>query len=141
MSVFQKLGFKSYQEYLQSDRWKRIRAKVFRKCGKCKVCGNKAEVVHHKNYDEKTLRGDCLKSLVPLCHSCHYKMEFTQYNKKNQLSEANRKLRKGKKDKVKAEMKKQEAPYIHKYVCEQCKESKFAQTPDVTICTACKKSL
>lgn len=84
------IGYKNYQEYLNSDLWKGIRRKVFSKYGsKCKICENEARVVHHKGYGKNILLGLMLEPLIPLCHSCHTKIEFHDNGNKRSLTEAN----------------------------------------------------
>lgn len=73
-----RLGFSSYEAYLQSDLWKRIRSSAYMVHGRvCMMCGDGAEVVHHINYTEAVLagKGD-LDQLVPLCNKCHTDVEM-----------------------------------------------------------------
>lgn len=77
------MGFKSYREYLESSLWATIRERVYRKCGRqCTLCEYQAEVLHHIGYSKETLLGSDLKSIVPLCRSCHEKVEFDGNGKK-----------------------------------------------------------
>lgn len=88
--ILLEIGYKNYQEYLSSDLWKAIRRKVFYKCGnKCKLCQKEANVIHHKGYGKNILLGLMLDPLIPLCHSCHSKVEFHPDNTKRSLMEAN----------------------------------------------------
>lgn len=72
-----RLGYDSYQEYLDGDLWKIIRKKAFRRAkGACRLCGDTAEVVHHRFYTVTTLAGQNPSGLVALCHGCHEHIEF-----------------------------------------------------------------
>lgn len=71
------LGFASYQEYLASDLWKRIRYRALRRDGwLCKVCRKPARCVHHRHYSLDAMAGLDISSLVSLCHNCHEAAEF-----------------------------------------------------------------
>ena len=70
------LGFKSYPEYLKSDLWKRVRARVFLEKGQnCSLCANEATQVHHNRYHRNDLIGKKLSFLVPICRRCHELIE------------------------------------------------------------------
>lgn len=70
------MGFGSFRAYLKSPLWQSIRARVFEAQPLCIACGRKkATQVHHRAYDPKTLRGDCLNSLSAVCARCHRKAE------------------------------------------------------------------
>ena len=61
---------KAYREYLQSDDWKRKRAKKRKKCRHCAACGSRFDLqVHHvvykQWYDVET------KHLRVVCGRCH----------------------------------------------------------------------
>jgi hypothetical protein len=86
-------GCKDYGEYLKSDLWASIRARVFSTKGtKCICCDSKADSIHHKSYNRAALDGTKLRNLVPICKKCHEDIEFSD-GEKNGLSEANRKLK------------------------------------------------
>lgn len=73
-----KLGFKNYDKYLSSAMWRDIKKRAYKEHGKqCKVCGDDATVLHHKNYSWEIMSGKNVKSLVPLCHDCHFAIEFS----------------------------------------------------------------
>ena len=82
-----------YRTYLQSDAWKRKRAKVLKGAGyKCEVCHrNKATNVHHLSYDRvgKNPKRRRAREIMPLriggilvrrgdliatCYACHDKL-------------------------------------------------------------------
>jgi len=60
-----------YARYLESDAWRKIRAKILErdKC-KCRACGKKARDVHHIRYPA-TLGKEKLEWLYSLCSPCH----------------------------------------------------------------------
>lgn len=61
----------NYQEYLQSDHWKRLTEETKRLAGyRCQVCNADGELhTHHRTYERKgdEFQGD----LVALCPKCH----------------------------------------------------------------------
>lgn len=61
-------GFKSYNEYLLSDEWQKLREEALNKYhNRCVICGDKEKLqVHHLNY--KNIENP---SLVVLCTDCH----------------------------------------------------------------------
>ena len=68
------LGFKTYEDYLESDLWKEIRLRVMKKSRwHCASCGLAAKVVHHQRYTSRGLKGTSDKWLLALCHECHSK--------------------------------------------------------------------
>lgn len=84
-----RLGFKSYEKYLNSALWKSIRERGYEAHGRlCKICGDDAAVLHHKNYQWELMSGKTVKGLVPLCHDCHYSIEFCDTGKRR-LDQAN----------------------------------------------------
>lgn len=46
---------------------------------KCLLCGGQTQVAHHHCHKSKSLilRYD-FKNLIPLCHSCHFKLHFNE---------------------------------------------------------------
>lgn len=69
-------GFADYESYLRSPLWKDIRQKVLRaNDGECAGCENRASQVHHRDYRPRVLCGKDLTALVPVCQSCHEKIE------------------------------------------------------------------
>jgi len=68
------MGFKSYQEYLQSYLWKNKRDWIIKTMGSggCQKCGtyNYLEV-HHLNY--KNVGSESSEDVIVLCHKCHMK--------------------------------------------------------------------
>lgn len=91
--VLLELGFESYAEYLKSDLWKRVRAKVFACRGnRCWLCDQKATQVHHKSYTRRILLGKKFKGLMPICGKCHLLIEFDG-KQKTSLGQANQYFR------------------------------------------------
>ena len=86
------IGFASYAEYLESALWKGIRYSVLRKRPHCRVCGERADQVHHQNYSQAVLLGRNRARLVSLCRAHHESIEF-EAGRKLSLKGANRKLR------------------------------------------------
>lgn len=96
--ILEELGFTDYQEYLKSNLWKSIRAKVLP--SKCCCCRKKASQVHHSKYTFENLSGKSIEHLHPICLGCHQKIEFTKKGIKRSLHDAEkarRKLAKSKK--------------------------------------------
>lgn len=80
--LLRRMGYSSYQEYLASDRWQRIRERVLRLRGRvCQRCGNPGSVVHHQLYHIKVLQGSSLRGLRVLCRECHEFVEFEEGRK------------------------------------------------------------
>ena len=63
-----------YVKYLESRTWKRKRRKALKRDGgKCVMCGEHADHVHHREYPEK-LGTEPVESLTSLCSECHRKL-------------------------------------------------------------------
>ena len=87
-------GFGSYQEYLKSDLWKSIRARVLERDNyKCRLCGKHATQVHHRHYGIRTMKGKTLTHLMSVCGGCHQKIEIDCEGKKRSKSAAEEWLR------------------------------------------------
>ncbi|MEJ8756808.1 hypothetical protein WG947_07380 [Pontibacter sp. H259] len=65
-----------YDEYLNSDKWKRKRLKVLRRDEYlCQACSTrKAVQVHHKSY--RYVGDEPLFDLVSVCIECHEKIDY-----------------------------------------------------------------
>lgn len=62
-----------YIKYLNSNTWKKLRKKAYKRAnGKCELCEETAECVHHIKYP-KNLSKDNLNNLLVCCHNCHDK--------------------------------------------------------------------
>ncbi len=89
--VLRRLGYGSYQEYLLSDHWQKIRSKVLKQFPDCLICGVPAWQIHHASYDRLTMDGKRFDALAPLCGECHNRIEFNG-DKKRGMHEVNQKL-------------------------------------------------
>lgn len=81
--VLFKMGFASYKDYLRSNLWASIRARVlslYKKCGCCREF--KPQCVHHHNYKPATMKGNSIKGLVALCNACHVAIEYKGHVKR-----------------------------------------------------------
>ena len=69
-----RLGFKKYKEYLNSDYWKKQRKRYLKSnlLKECIVCGNKKYQLHHKLY--KRIGKEKVSDFLPLCNNCHLKL-------------------------------------------------------------------
>lgn len=92
--VLGEIGFPSYDIYLKSERWEKIRKKVFATKGHhCTRCGKDvAFQIHHSSYDKDTLLGKSLDHLWPICGRCHQYIERDWRGRKKSLSDANSSL-------------------------------------------------
>jgi len=90
--VLKSIGFSSYKEYLASNLWKSIRARVLREFSTCQ-CGKPATQVHHRSYKKRYLlgRGKLRLAMKPICEDCHKQIEFDG-DQKTSLGRANAKL-------------------------------------------------
>jgi hypothetical protein len=87
--LLKEMGYESYRAYLDSDLWWSIKAQAFIFHGKaCKLCRVEAVTLHHLGYGRDTLLGESLDQIVPLCDSCHHKVEFTSKGAKRTLVQA-----------------------------------------------------
>lgn len=83
-AAVKRLGFSSYQAYLDSPLWAEIRQRVLlRDRGECRTCGRPAVQVHHAQYDEATLAGAILRHLAAICSGCHRRVEFSGDTKRD----------------------------------------------------------
>lgn len=106
------MGFVTYGEYLLSELWRRIRAKILRRDGYlCRFCSKaRATVVHHGSYDGPTLRGEKLSKLLSSCKPCHESLELTSTREKIQPSEVQRETKRRIKKAEKRERERRKAP-------------------------------
>lgn len=85
-----KAGLGTYEKYLKSAAWKKIRKRILtRDGGKCRACGQTAQCVHHTSYSKKVLLGKQDEKLFSLCNSCHRKIEFRPDGTKRMMVETN----------------------------------------------------
>lgn len=76
------MGFGSYEAYLGSQLWSVIRQAVLDLHGNaCYCCGESANQVHHRLYDFATLAGYNPLNLIPICGTCHQRIEYDEAGK------------------------------------------------------------
>ena len=81
-------GIRSYQQYLDCELWKAVRALAMTMHGGgCRFCGHPASQVHHGSYDIATLSGAVVDKLYPTCSSCHRLIEFDENDRKRTFGE------------------------------------------------------
>lgn len=67
-----RLGYVSYQDYLRSPHWRRLRAAYRASCLRqdCYCCGEAENTdLHHKTYER--MGEERFADLIPLCERCH----------------------------------------------------------------------
>lgn len=70
--ILAKLGFATYDAYIASGFWKRIRLRVLEFYNwTCRDCGRTAHQVHHVRYTPENLAGKTLVGMIALCYGCH----------------------------------------------------------------------
>lgn len=87
--LLKRLGFLTYRAYLNSAMWRGIRGEVLAKTSRCYCCNRKATEVHHREYTFETLT-TVSQQLVPLCRSCHRKIEFKGDSKRLRVERSTR---------------------------------------------------
>ena len=94
--VLSQMGFPSYDDYLRSPLWARIRARVMKSCGELCICGQSATEIHHRSYKRRYMegRGKVTTFLTAICRKCHHFIEFDEEGKKTPLGLANTRLEK-----------------------------------------------
>ena len=84
-----RIRYNTYEEYLASSLWKRIRSQVVnRDSGLCRLCKGDGQEVHHLSYARHVMEGRDLDSLVLLCADCHKSLEFDANGKKQTVRQA-----------------------------------------------------
>lgn len=77
--LLSKLGYRDYTQYLSSNLWKEIYLRVMLDRGnRCILCNNQTNILHHISYRRSVLLGEDDSFIVPLCNSCHMRIEFTK---------------------------------------------------------------
>jgi len=80
MTLFQqrldKLGFKTYNEYLKSDYWKKAKQRYSEtnRLKECLICGNKRYILHHQSYVR--LGSERPSDFIPLCQKHHEELHI-----------------------------------------------------------------
>jgi len=73
---YQALGFKDYDDYINSPLWRAIRKRVLDRDGhECCCCDGVATQVHHRSYELEVLRGDNDSKLISICKMHHDEIE------------------------------------------------------------------
>ncbi len=76
-AILKSLGHGSYESYLLSPLWQRIRRRILKRDKReCVRCAAKATQVHHLAYTELVLKGEDDTQLVSVCAECHERIEF-----------------------------------------------------------------
>ena len=77
-ALLREIGFADYQEYLASDLWRGISARVMAKGKRCWVCRRRASArqCHHDQYTRRNLLGETTEGIYPVCPICHRALEF-----------------------------------------------------------------
>lgn len=153
-AILRKLGYESYEAYLQSPKWRKLRARVLKQAkGKCRVCGDKATDVHHSSYSEHVLAGKTITPLVALCRTCHEIGEFTTKGRKCSLAECNSRLKLNRRKIQPPKRKKAHCkpPLPPEAKCQYCKRNQAAGYAKIKkakarkaflgVCGRCKKAI
>ena len=78
---------KAYQDYLQTDIWRTIRAqRLAVDNNQCVLCGEEASHVHHRRYPKEWGK-ETVNDLVSLCSGCHKKHHEQQAGKYDSVVE------------------------------------------------------
>lgn len=142
--ALKKLGFATYQQYLQSPLWAEIRERVLRRSGwKCFACKGVATQVHHKKYTIRTLSGAETRTLAAICRPCHQLIEFDGEQKVD-LRKANWRLQ-NIRDGKPADWRPPKLPPVDRIppeserMCENCKSNAVAVRALDNLCGRCRK--
>lgn len=96
-NILRSAGFNNYQEYLNSDLWKKIKDKASKRdfWKTCNTCGSKENLrIHHAKYRAENLLEGKLNNLLPICQPCHDKIHDISREKNYTFRRAAKKLRK-----------------------------------------------
>ena len=67
----------NYEAYLATPQWKSIRRRVVKRDGGlCRLCGSRAQCVHHISYEQNVMIGQKDSDLISLCRACHKGLEY-----------------------------------------------------------------
>ena len=81
----------SYDEYLETALWRRIKRRVLERDSKrCIRCGGKANRVHHRSYDDAVMLGNDDTKLASICEGCHTVIHFDGGGRKRSAEETER---------------------------------------------------
>ncbi len=88
-SVLRLIGFRNYNEYLESELWAEIRDAALSNSPLCAICrAQRATQIHHQSYKKTVMTGRNFKALIPVCRFCHHTIEFTDDGEKRTFHEA-----------------------------------------------------
>jgi len=76
--ILRSRGYNTYAEYLKSELWQSIRARVLAQSRECYACGGYANQAHHHSYRKPDLDGRDIRRISPICHRCHKIIEFRE---------------------------------------------------------------
>ncbi len=66
------MGKSEYHSHLRSEYWREVRRQVWRRDkGKCVVCGEPGQDIHHRDYSFKFREMDGLHTVELRCEVCH----------------------------------------------------------------------
>lgn len=91
--VLKRCGFESYQDYLSSELWTKIKEKQLRLNPDCHGCKRPATQIHHGRYTLLNLLGHSSDYLFSVCGACHFRIEFDRDGKKRNVYEATDRLK------------------------------------------------
>lgn len=77
------LGYSTYEEYLKSPEWEKIRDKILMRHPTCCCCDRVASQVHHYSYDLPVMLGLLNELLFSICDKCHEEIEFDGKTKRS----------------------------------------------------------
>ena len=69
---YKAMGFKTYPDYLASPLWIEKRKSKLKQNPYCEICGRKAIIAHHKNYEN--VGNERGRDLLSVCRICHEKI-------------------------------------------------------------------
>lgn len=78
MTYFSELGYDSYNGYLNSKHWDRLKDVYWKSTlpKYCRICDAKTNLImHHRTY-ERLGKEDLRRDLVVLCNNCHRDVHF-----------------------------------------------------------------
>lgn len=106
---YRSIGFKTYEDYLESELWQRIRDYLTRKYTyRCTFCRDPTTELFHSGYNVDHLLSRDINSTIPVCKQCRRRIEWpdnTTRLSSVELQAAIAKLKPTKKDRHEQRMK------------------------------------